>query len=347
MVSEERAVAKEIWLWIKEQLRRFLGSIGALWIRLWRWFAGWIRTVSGSTWRKVALGLPVAFFLYIFIGMPFAHRIDDVVLMPNDTPAGGSKTVGAIAQLVDREINVHNWTVNDPFFLPGWWLDNTPHYQKGIVGALSRVSLELRDQLGRSRGSSAVDPDLQQAAGNLAKEPDRWIVDFDTSFLPTTASDSYYRASVKQLRAYNQRLAAGNAIFERRSDNLLATLDRIASDLGASSAALEQYISAEAGGILPDTGADDLFYETKGQVFAYTVILHALEQDFTKVITDRELVSIFKELLHSMESAATLDPTVVINGAADGTLANHLSMQGFYLLRARTQLKEVTNILLK
>lgn len=340
-------MAKEIWLWIKEQVGRLLGGMKGLFVKLWRWFTGWVRTVSGSTWRKVALGTPAAFFIYILIGMPVAHRIDDAVLLPDETPVGGSKTVGAIAFLVDREVNVHNWTPNDPFFLPGWWLDNTPNYQKGIVGALSRVSLELRDQLGRSRGSSAVDEDLQKAAGNLAKEPERWVVDFGTSILPTTASDSYYREAVEQLEAYNQRLAAGDAVFERRSDNLLATLDRIALDLGASSAALEQYISAEAGGFLPDLGADDLFYETKGQVFAYTIILRALENDFSKVINDRELASIYKELLHSMEAAATLDPTVVLNGAADGTLANHLSMQGFYLLRARTQLKEVTNILLK
>jgi len=340
-------VAKEIWLWIKEQFGRGWHGLGALFSRLWRWFGGWLRTVSGSSWRKVAVGLPTVFFIYILVGMPIAHRIDDAILVPDATPAGGSKTVGSLTYLIDREVNVHNWTPNDPFFLPGWWLDNTPNYQKGIVSAVSRVSLELRDQLGRSRGSSAVDTDLQKAAGNLAKEPERWIIDFDTSWLPTTASHTYYREAVEQLKSYNQRLAAGEAIFERRSDNFLATLERIALDLGASSAALEKYISSEAGGFLPDFGADDLFYETKGKLFAYAVILRALEEDFAKVINDRELASIYKELLHSMESAATLDPTVVINGASDGTLANHLSMQGFYLLRARTQLKEVNNILLK
>jgi len=340
-------VAKEIWLWLREQMSSLLAGLKRLWVQLWRWIAGWLRTISGSTWRKVTLGLPVAFFLYIFIGMPFAHRIDDSLPIPDTGPEGGVKSVAAVAYLIKKETKVHNWTPNDPFFMPGWWLDNTPSYQKGIVQALSRFSLELRDQIGRSRGSSAVDPELQMAAGNLAKEPERWIIDFPTRLLPTTASDSYYREAADQLEKYNSRLASGDAIFERRSDNLLATLDRIALDLGASSAALEQYISENAGGFLPDTGADDLFYETKGQVYAYTVILLALEQDFSKVIGDRELASIYKELLHSMMSAATLDPVVVFNGAADGTLANHLSMQGFYLLRARTQLKEVTNILLK
>ncbi|PCI63833.1 MAG: hypothetical protein COB37_03530 [Kordiimonadales bacterium] len=340
-------MAKEIWLWFKEQIAGLFGAAGRLIVKLWRWFTGWVRTVSGSVWRKIAVGIPVVFFLYIFVGMPFAHRIEDTMQFSYETPEGGSRSVAALVYLVDRETRTHNWTPNDPMFMPGWWLDNTPNYQKGILKALSRFSFELRDQLGRSRGSSAADKDLETASGNLAKEPGRWVVDFPTRLLPTTASDTYYREGSDQFKAYNIRLAAGNAVFERRSDNLLATLDRIALDLGASSAELEHYISENAGGFWPDTGADDLFYEVKGKVYAYTVILMALEQDFRKVIADRELASIFTELLRSLTMAATLDPTIVYNGAADGTLANHLSMQGFYLLRARTQLKEVTNILLK
>eukprot|EP01034_Spumella_vulgaris_P004887 gene4887-6236_t len=46
--------------------------------------------------------------------------------------------------------------------------------------------------------------------------------------------------------------------------------------------------------------------------------------------------------------AAQLDPWVVWNGYPDALLfPNHLLAQGFYLLRARTQLREITNILLK
>lgn len=321
--------------------------VGTLFTRLWRWFVGWAQSVSGSVWRKVAFGVPIFFFLYIFIGMPLAHRVDDSLDLHIETPRNGAHSVAAVAYLIDRETKQHNWTPNDPFFMPAWWLDNTPNYQKGMLGALSRFGFELRDQLGRARGSSAVDAGIEKAAGNLSKEPDRWVMDFSTSILPTTASDTYYREAAEGLIAYNLRLSAGEAVFERRADNLLATLDRIALDLGASSAALEQYIGENAGGFLPDAGADDLFYQIKGQVYAYTVILEALRKDFTKLLSDRELLGIYDELLKSMTEAATLEPLIVVNGAADGVFANHLSTQGFYLLRARTQLREVSNILLK
>jgi len=53
-------------------------------------------------------------------------------------------------------------------------------------------------------------------------------------------------------------------------------------------------------------------------------------------------------MLGSMRTAAVLQPFVVVNGAPDSQfMPSHLATQGFYLLRARTQLKEIGNILLK
>lgn len=338
-------IAREIGLWCKEKL----GAMGSAIFRglksAWRWLLGLLGTVSNNTWRKVAVVIPFILLLYILIGMVVENRVDDTVNPEYETPHGGSKAVSAMVYLVKREAQDHNWLPNDPIFLPGWWLDNTPNYQRGIISALSRFGFELRDQLGRIRGSSAEDDLLVKAAGNLAKEPDRWVIDFSTSLLPTTASDTYYREAIKDLKTYNQKVAAGEAVFDQRSDNLLSTLDRIALDLGASSAALEDYIGNNSGGFLPDFGVDDLFYQTKGQVYAYLLVLTALQEDFSAVITDRQLADLYGELLKSLTDAATLDPLIVTNGAKDGVLANHLSMQGFYLLRARTQLRELTNIL--
>ncbi len=338
---------KEIWLWFKEKLGALLAAIWQKFIRGWAILIDRAALVSTKTWAMLALSVPVVFAVYILIGMAVVNRIDDHLNPSVSPPAGGSYTVSMVSYLTGREVNTNGWTPNDPVFKPGWWLDNTPNFQRGIIGALSRFSFELRDQLGRTRGSSAQDSDLEAAAGNLSIDPNRWVLDFSTSFLPITPSDTYYREAVNQLAAYNARLASGEAVFERRSDNLLATLDRIALDLGASSAALEGYISEHSGGFLPDGGADDLFYQVKGQVYAYTLLLDALKLDFSDLITGRDIGNIYEELQQSMAAAAALDPWVVANGATDGLLVNHLSMQGFYLLRARTQMREITNILLK
>ncbi|GHF15789.1 hypothetical protein GCM10017044_07500 [Kordiimonas sediminis] len=337
----------EVWLWIKEKIALGFQRLGAALRRLWRFFLGYLATVSGSTWRKVAVALPVLFFLYILIGMAISYRVDDRLYVNTAQDSGAPQTVATVIYLVEREAKLNNWTANDPVFLPGWWLDNTPNFQKGILGALSRFTFELRDQIGRTRGSSAVDVDIEKAAGNLSKEPDRWIMDFSTSLLPTTPSDAYFREGARQLTSYVERLKRGDAVYETRGDNLLATFDRIALDLGASSAALESYIEDNAGGVLPDRGADDLFYQIKGQVYAYSLLLRALKHDFSGVIEDKDLGKVYDQLIVSMDAAASLDPLVVTNGSIDGMLANHLAMQGFYLLRARTQIREVSNILLK
>jgi hypothetical protein len=52
--------------------------------------------------------------------------------------------------------------------------------------------------------------------------------------------------------------------------------------------------------------------------------------------------------VESFREAAALQPWVVVNGAPDSQfMPSHLASQGFYLLRARTQVREVSNILLK
>ena len=72
-------MAAEIWLWIREQVARLFGSIGHLFVKLWRWFTGWLGSISGSTWRRVVLAVPALFALYILIGMPLTNRIDDTL----------------------------------------------------------------------------------------------------------------------------------------------------------------------------------------------------------------------------------------------------------------------------
>ena len=303
-------------------------------------------------WRKTKITVIIvigALLLYYLGGMAWLHRIDDDpdFGVESSAPPGGSGTVALAADLIDREINVHRWVANDPFFMPASLLDNMPAFQQGIVAALSRFALELTDQIARTRGSSQVDRDLDRASGLLKYPGSVWIFDLRTSFAPTASSESQYRRAMEALRAYNERLAAGQAVFEARADNLLATLDRMAADIGSSSAALSQHLEEESGW-LPDFGADDLFYANKGRLYAYYLLLRELEIDFAKVIQEKDLGPAWDQMLDSLRAAATLQPWVVVNGPPDSQIMpSHLASQGFFLLRARTQLKEVANILLK
>ena len=198
-----------------------------------------------------------------------------------------------------------------------------------------------------TRGSSQADPDLDKAAGLLKYPPNVWIFDPTTSWAPTASSQSQYRAARRALLSYNDKLASHQAVFERRADNLLSTLDRFAADIGSSSAVLDQQIRDHSGDFV-DFHADDVFYNAKGKLYAYAMLFRALGKDFAKVIEDKDLKSAWEQTATSLLEGATLKPLVVINGRPDGMfLPNHLAVEGFYLLRARTQLREITNILAK
>lgn len=309
--------------------------------------------LNGPIARKgmVPLGLVLAVLVLIYypVGMVWINQIDDDLdfAIPATTPAEGSRAAAIAAALIDREINQNRWTANDPFFVPSAALDNMPNFQQGIIAALARFAFELTDQIGRTRGSSQTDPDLQEAAGLLQYSGTKWLWDPSVSLWPTAASEKQYEKARRSIMAYNQRLAEGSAVFEKRSDNLLATLDRIALDLGSSSAVLDRHIAQHAGDLI-DFQADDLFYNVKGQVYAYYLVLRELGKDFENVIAERELAKAWAQMEGSLRTTAALDPWVVVNNEPDGQfLPSHLAAQGFYLLRARTQLREITNILLK
>lgn len=300
-----------------------------------------------GTGRVTLRLLAVLVLIFFPLGLILTHKINDNLLFGQEAvrQTEGSKAVAVAVRLIDREVNVNEWTPNDPIFMPGAWLDRMPAYQAGIVSALSRFAIEMSDQIGRTRGSSQMDADLDKAAGLLKFAPDVWMFDYSVSFFPTTSSEKQYRGAMKALERYNRRLAAGNAVYERRADNLQATLERIALDLGSASAAIANRVQERG---IYDSGADVLYYDIKGRMYAYYLLLNGMEQDFAQVIAEKQLGPAWKQMEESLADGALMNNFFVFNNAPDSQfLPNHLTSMGFYLLRARTQLREVSNILLK
>ncbi|VAX08191.1 FIG00780409: hypothetical protein [hydrothermal vent metagenome] len=322
-----------------------------MWVKLKRIF-GWLQErITWKIGRRILAGLTLFVFFYYLIGMVIVENINDdkdyAASSLVDTTIG-SHAVAMSAAMIDREVNQHSWISNDPWFKPGALLDNMANYQKGIISANAIFAIELKDQLSRTRGSSQVDKELQDVASGINYAPDRWYWDPSVSiFLFVAPAEKQYNSALANLKSYNQRLAVGDAVFERRTDNLLSTLDKFSLDIGSASDEIAQKINNGIGCVL-DTKADDLFYNIKGRTYAYWLLLKGLRLDFEKVITDKDVGNSWDQLAQSLSSAIDLDPMIVSNCDTDGFLfQNHIAAQGFYLLRARTQLKEITNILLK
>lgn len=284
--------------------------------------------------------------LYLLVGMVLLHRIDnDPDFVPETRIESGLYAVDLAAALIDREVNVHAWVSNAPFFSPGILLDNMAAYQGGILYALGRFTTEMADHLGRTRGSSRVDEDLDRANGLLRFPGDVWVFELDQSFAPMVTSEDQYRAARASLLAYNRRLADGNAVFDPRVDNLLIMLERIVADVGSQSALLEWFMRHGPRNPL-DTTIDRVFFETKGKIYAYYLLLKALEQDFADVIRQRDLEAVWRQMLGGFREAAGHVPFMVLNGEPGSLfLPSHLAEQGFFILRAKTQLLDVEAVL--
>ena len=288
----------------------------------------------------------VLIVVYYALGTWAYYRVDDEPEFQPPQPAeSGSRVVDMATALIARETIEHAWQPDDPVFMPNGLLIHPAAFQRGIQAALARFSIELEDQIGRTRGSSAADPDLGRARGLLNFPPDIWFFDFGKSLLPTVTSEQNYRAGRQALLAYNQRLAAHGAVFDVRTNSLAATLDRIAIDLGSQSALIDQHLRQT--GVWPiHFDADRLFYQVKGRLYTYHMLLRELRVDFEPLEQSNNLQGVWSQLMDTFAEAGEMRPFVVIDGPPRGTLfASHLAIQGFYLKRAVLQLKELDQVM--
>ena len=297
--------------------------------------------------KRTGIAVVVILALYYPIGMLVYQTIDDDLSFEaseSEQIAGGALAVTTAAAIMEREVD--RWSPNKPFWHPAALLDNMPNFQLGIQYAVSRFAIELGDYLGRTRGSSQIDPDLDRAAGLLKYDGTIWFWG-SGNIVPTATADSQYRSAIDALRSFNGRLASGEATYDKRADNLIAVLDRVAADLGSASAALDERALESNAGYF-DFAADDIFYNIKGRLYGYYLILRDVQVDFADVIAEKGATSIYDRMLTSLRTAAEMDPLIIANGRQDGfVVPSHLSAQGFYLLRARTQIRELGDALAK
>ncbi len=357
-------------------------SIGRISAQFLRWFAAPFTAIWRFYWSRsnltkiiVAALLAPWFFGYAAfawnaawirgfdLAYPASMGIEDRLAPPGapigdlGEACGTSYTVAVAADLIDFNVNRNAWMSSNPFykmgflFLIDWdrtkFFDNKAAFQRGVHQAVHRTLTELADTLGRIRGTSPIDPDLEDARGNIQFDQYTWIFNpFSIRpFGPTTRSQVYYRSAESSLRQYQARLGECDADFDARADNLLQFLDRIAADIGSTSAALMQRADTHNSGWF-DTRADDLFMFAKGQMYAYYGILTAARADFAEVIEAREVATIWDNMIDHIESAIGLAPMIIANGAEDGWfMPSHLTAIGFYLLRARSNLVEIRSVL--
>lgn len=264
-----------------------------------------------------------------------------------------SAIVDVAADLIDMEVNQNTWISSMPLYKMGlfgvdWdhtpWLDNKASFQRGVNQTVRRTTVELVEALARVRGTSSINNTLQQARSNMQYDEESWYISF-SPFGFRTPTPSVYGEAIKQLRTFNAELENCSSTFDSRADNLLEFLDRIANDLGSTSAILRERSENYNAGWF-DTRADDRFWFAYGQLYGYYGILSAARADFAGTIAEKNINALWATMLTQFRSALKIQPAIISNGREDGwMMPTHLATQGFYILRARSNLIEVRDVL--
>jgi hypothetical protein len=317
---------------------------------------------STQRWTNFNPDYPVA------SGSSISDALPPTSIAPEDGGSGGTKEgsagqenqacrrsaiVDVTADLIAFNVDQNDWVSSMVLYKIGlfgldWdatpFFDNKAAFQRGVNQALRRTTVELVDTLGRVRGTSQVDPNLQDARGNLQFDEYTWYFGVHP-FGPKTPTPSFYRSAIRDLRAFNDRLEQCQAVFDPRADNLVQFIDRIANDIGGTSAVLRERAERYNSGWF-DTRADDRFWFAYGQLYAYYGVLRAAHLDFQDVIAQRRLTELWRTVEGQMRGALDLRPFIVSNGAESGWLMpSHLTALGFYILRARSNLVEIRLVL--
>ncbi len=361
---------------IFQAIGRFVGMVvaGIMWPFVA--FARWYRERSWILKGPIGIGLVVLAGLYVYFlyntliwnnfdtNYPAAYNLKERNLSAGEmVPAAGdgstSRTCGRSAvadvtiDLIDNVVNENGWISSMILYKLGlfgldWdrtpFLDNKASFQRGVNQAIRRTTVELVDTLGRIRGTSQIDNNLQNARGNMQFDEETWYFGLNP-FGFKTPTPSFYRSAMVDLRAFNERLAACNAVFDARADNLITFLDRIANDIGSTSAILRERSESYNYGWF-DTRADDRFWFAYGQLYGYYGIIHAAGADFEDVLTQRSIRPLWDQTEQQFQAALRIQPFIISNGDEAGWLMpTHLATMGFYVLRVRSNLVELRSVL--
>ena len=264
---------------------------------------------------------------------------------------GRSSIIQVSSDLIDYNVNRNVWIPSMVLSKLGlfgldWkrtpYFDNKAAFQRGINEALRRVSRQFVDTLGRVRGTSRIDQDLQTAREKLNYDEEAWYISMKG---PQVTTPTRYREAIESLDAFNVSLSQCKAQFDVRADNLQKFLDEIASAIGSTSDILRGRMEESNAGWF-DGRADDRFWFAYGQLYAYYGMVSAARSDFKSVSRERNLTRIWDRAQEQLRTSLGIQPAIISNGGeASWIMPSHLATMGFYLLRVRANLTEMRDVL--
>ncbi|HWR80458.1 MAG TPA: DUF2333 family protein [Pseudomonas sp.] len=328
---------------------------------------GEAKSYFGGLWRTVAVLLALYLFAALLVGWFWSQEPEFFPVQQNARSAAeqaqrplvtGYTTVETLKTVASTLLDKNGGYLSNDIAPPGLWLDNMPSWEYGVLVQVRDMARALRKDFSRSQSQSTEDPDLAKAEPRF---------NFDNRSWALPASESEYRDAIRSLDRFQARLAdpaQSNAQFYARADNLNNWLGDVATRLGS----LSQRLSASVGRVRLNTDSastagqtpvvseeivetpwlqiDNVFYEARGQAWALSHLLRAIEVDFADVLAKKNATVSVRQIIRELEAAQEpLWSPMVLNGSGYGLLANHSLVMANYISRANAAIIDLRTLL--
>ena len=338
-----------------------------------------VKSYLGGIWFSRTVLTVVALYLIItiIVGWYWSQEPESFSVQEHTQQAAekaqrplvtGYTTVETLKQVASTLLDKPGGYLTNDIAPPGIWLDNMPSWEYGAMVQVRDLSRALRKDFARSQSQSTEDADLAKA------EP---LFNFDNKSWVLPATEDEYRLGIKSLDRYLNRLsdpAKSNSQFYARADNLNNWLGDVATRLGSLSQRLSASVgkarlnidsdnenAADADALeatpsskhgqeqivkTPWLQIDNVFYEARGQAWALSHFLRAIEIDFADVIAKKNATVSVRQIIRELEAAQEpLWSPMVLNGDGYGVLANHSLVMANYISRANAAIIELRQLL--
>ncbi len=307
---------------------------------------------NGKTLRRTIGGaIGIIFLGYVILMIYFSGMPEQFKVEEKEPAERGAVFVTVLMRLMEQELNSDGgWLPNDIIVSPGWWIDNRPNFQLGVLETVRYSSRVLKENLSRSRTTDKIDEDASRAFEYFSNDAYKW-------WLPS--AEGKFEKGIEALKSFETRLSltdsAKTAQFYPRSDNLIQLLTDYASLLGGINTrlmnagggdvfSLQQRSSSKANKELSWFKVDDEFYYGLGVGYGINHMMKAVSIDFSEVIEDKNAEVIINEIIYSLDQSF-FNPLIVHNGSKGGLFANHPNNLRVFLDNARQKMNSLISIL--
>jgi len=223
----------------------------------------------------------------------------------------GVAFINAVIKPLEYELTERFWGWRPNDILD--FTDNVNNFQLGVLEVTRRTAVILAERISRTGSTAAFDKNLENAMNWFMIKADRY-------WFPSP--ETKYKAGLKELAIYREKLRRREAKFYTRTDNLIPLLMAYEDLLGSCDDNLVK-TKEDDGSEVSHFKSDDYFFYARGVATALHSILEGILEDFHTVVDSRRGTEVLHHAIESCHHAMEIKPIYITNSSLGGILANH------------------------